>query len=96
MKENDQNSPFLGRKVLVYQRIDEKFTPKPPFPVIIIGDFKSRWVVKYQISDGTWIQKRILKGACSTKPIDKSIDASVFATESEKPKVQIRRRTATA
>ena len=86
MAGNGQKSPILGRKVLVYQRIDEKFTPKPPFSAVIIGDFKSRWVVKYQLSDGTWIQKRILKGACSTKPIDKSIDASVFATESEKPK----------
>lgn len=96
MTEKAQKSPFLGRKVLVYQRIHEKFTPKPPFSAIIIGDFKSRWVVKYQLSDGTWVQKRILKGACSSKPIDKSIDASVFASDTEKPKVQIRRRTATA
>ena len=96
MTGNDQKSPFLGRKVLVYQRIDEKFTPKPPFSAVIIGDFKSRWVVKYQLSDGTCVQKRILKGACSTKPIDKSVDDSVFDTKSEKPKVQIRRRTTTA
>ena len=95
MSQNDEKCPLLGRKLLVYQRIDGEFAPKSPFSAVIMGDVKSRWVLKYQLSDGSFEQKRILKGVCSSKPIDKSVDQSIFEPKQEKPKVQIRRRLPT-
>jgi len=92
LSKTSENHPFLGRKVLVYQRIIEDFSPNPPFPGIILADFKSRWLLKYKDMTGNWVQKRLLKGACSTKPIDKTVDKSVLQPKTEKPKVQLRRR----
>ena len=91
-----EKSGFLGRKVLIYQKIHGNLVKKPPFEGIVLADLGSRWVIKYQLSDGTWLQDRFLKAVCSSKPIDSSVDKRAFPSKATKPKVQLRTRAITS
>lgn len=91
-----EKSGFLGRKVLIYQKIHENHAKKPPFEGIVLADLGSRWIIKYQLTNGTWLQDRFLKAVCSSKPIDSSVDKSAFPTKAPKPKVQLRTRAITS
>jgi hypothetical protein len=55
---------------LIYQKFSGSNEPTPPYEGLIHKDLQSRWLIEYTLLDGTSVFKRILKGCCSTQPIE--------------------------
>jgi len=54
---------------LIYQKFSEPDEPKPPFIGTVYADYVSKWGIEYQLTNGTFIKKRINKGCVSFQTV---------------------------